>query len=524
MNDKQPNIIYILGDDHRAEQLGSREHPILQTPHLDTLARDGVQFTNAFCTSPACTPSRTCHYTGQWERKHGINFNSGSSLAPEAWAQSFPMRLKEVGYHLGWVGKNHVPAGGQRGYDSGYFESVFDYWYGNHGHSGFYPKEQCSGGQIYRNARLDTQIEVFEEGVMNFLDPQSEFLQSCNTPLPERPGDQPFCLCVTFNLPHSYGTGNMQMRPTDGELYITRYRDRFDEVPLPATYIPWEKAAPRIPREVYDGTYITSYDYVRKPRSLRERRIREYQTITGIDRFLGNLREKLETLGLAENTIIVFSTDHGIHHGEHGMGGKCFLYEEDIRIPLIVYDPRRKEKDVPHTREEMVAVPDLAPTIMELCGFDVPDSMQGTSLRPLLDGEEPEWRTELLTEQLMDIQNYPRSESIRTRNWKYIRYFARTEDPKQARNKFRGTLDDYTTCLTSTITGEKPVYEELFCLTEDPGETTNLAEDMAHVGRLDALRKRLAELVREAKGDDAPPMTIPFEQGAGGDGCHCASA
>jgi hypothetical protein len=98
MNSSYPNVIYILGDDHRAEQLGSRGHPLLQTPNLDKLSRQDVQFTNAFCTSPACTPSRTCHYTGQWERKHGINFNSGSSLSPEAWARSFPMRLKEAGY------------------------------------------------------------------------------------------------------------------------------------------------------------------------------------------------------------------------------------------------------------------------------------------------------------------------------------------------------------------------------------------------------------------------------------------
>lgn len=513
MNSNSPNVIYILGDDHRAEQLGSSGHPILQTPHLDELAREGVQFTNAFCTSPACTPSRTCHYTGQWERKHGINFNSGSSLAPEAWVQSFPMRLKEAGYYLGWVGKNHVPAGGsKRGYDSGYFEEVFDYWYGNHGHSGFYPKEQCGGGEIYRNARLDTQVEVFEEGVMNFLDPQREFLESCNNPLPERQKDQPFCLCVTFNLPHSYGAGNMQMRPTDDDLYITRYRERFDEVPLPKTYIPWDKATPRIPREVYDGAYITSYDYVRKPRSLRERRIREYQTITGIDRFLGNLRGRLEELGLAENTIIVFSTDHGIHHGEHGLGGKCFLYEEDIRIPLIILDPRKKGAEITHEREEYVVVPDLAPTILDLCGVNVPDSMQGTSLRPLLQGQTGPWRTEIFTEQLMDIQNYPRSESIRTEDWKYIRYFARTEDPEQAGHKFRGTLDDYRTCLTSTLTDEKPVYEELFCLRDDSGETTNLAGHNTHAGQLDALRGRLTELAREAKGDDAPPKTIPFEQ------------
>jgi len=512
MSVEGPNIIYILGDDHRVEQQGGKGHPILQTPNLDALARDGVQFTHAFCTSPACTPSRTSHYTGQWERRHGVNFNSGSSLDPVAWEQSFPMQLKNEGYFLGWVGKNHVPVGGgQRGYDSGYFESVFDYWYGNHGHSGFYPKELAErGGEIYHNARCDTQVEVFEEGVLNFLDPQQAFIESCARPLPRRPEGQPFCLCLTFNLPHAYGAGNMQLRPSDDELYITRYRDRFDEVPLPSTYIPFPNIVePRLPLDVYDGVYLPSYDYVRSPAALRERRIREYQTISGIDRTLGNLRETLEALGLADDTIIVFSTDHGIHHGEHGLGGKCFLYEEDIRIPLIIYDPRGRYKEISRTRDELVVVPDLAPTIMDLCGLDIPDAMQGRSLRSLLDGETPEWRHEIFTEQLMDIQNYPRSESVRSREWKYIRYFARREDSRQAGQKFRGTLDDYNQCLSSTLNGEEPVYEELFSLRDDPGETVNRVDQSGCADILNALRVRVIELATEARGDDSPPKTIP---------------
>ncbi len=516
MSEKLPNIIYILGDDHRAEQLGCRDHPILQTAHLDALARDGVLFTNAFCTSPACTPSRTCHYTGQWERTHGINFNSESSLSPDAWEESFPMQLKQAGYFLGWVGKNHVPAGGGRsGYDSGYFEDVFDYWYGNHGHSGFYPKQQAGdGGRIYNNANADTQIDIFAEGVLNFLEPQQEFIESRPDSLPRRPAEQPFCLCLTFNLPHAYGTGNMQLRASDDELYRTRYRDQFAEVPLPPTYIPFgDIVEPRLPPEVYNGIHLTSYDYVRDPRSLRERRIREYQTITGMDRMLGNLRHTLERLNLADNTIIVFSTDHGIHHGEHGLGGKCFLYEEDIRIPLIIYDPRRRGRSIARTRDELVAVPDLAPTVLDLCGLDIPDSMQGKGMRALLDGETPEWRTDLFTEQLMDIQNYPRSESVRTRDWKYIRYFQRTEDPRQAGRKFRSTLDDYTECLTSSIKGEKPIYEELFYLKDDPGEITNLADNSTYTDTMQALQVRVTELAREAKADDSPPRTLAFEQG-----------
>ncbi len=516
MTDK-PNIIYILGDDHRAEQLGLHGNPVLRTPNIDQLARDGVLFRNGFCTSPACTPSRTCHYTGQWERRHGINFNSDSSLAPAAWANSFPMRLKAAGYFTGWVGKNHVPAG-EDGYKSGHFEEVFDYWYGNHGHSGFYPKEMAgmNGGWIYRNAAADTQVEVFAEGAMNFLEPQKEFIEGCKHPLPRRPQDQPFCLCVTFNLPHANGTGTMQLRPSDGEGYITRYRDQFNEVPIPKTYVAWNSiATPRLPRDVYNGVYLPSYDYVRRPNFLQERRIREYQAITGMDRFLGELRAKLEELRLADNTIIVFSTDHGIHHGEHGLGGKCFLYEEDIRIPYIIYDPRLPAEARGKTREELVVAPDMAPTMLELAGMDIPETMQGTSLTPLLRNGKTTWREDIFTEQLMDIQNYPRSESVRTKDWKYIRYFARTEDPSQT-GPFRGTLDNYIECLTSPLNGEQAVYEELFDLVNDPGEVHNLAGDKTANTKLNELRERILVLGREAKGDDSPPLTLANSTKRGG--------
>ena len=126
-----------------------------------------------------------------------------------------------------------------------------------------------------------------------------------------------------------------------------------------------------------------------------------------------------------------------------------------------------------------------------------------------MNDEPIEWRQDFFTEQLMVIQNYPRSESVRTQEYKYIRYFARTEDPSQT-GFFRGTLDDYNACLTSTLNGEQPIYEELFHLKEDQGEMHNLAADPAYSAVLDELRARILVLGREAKGDDAPPLTIPL--------------
>ncbi len=511
MSRDRPNVIYILGDDHRADYLNSVGHPVVRTPHLDRLAADGVLFANAFCTSPACTPSRTCHYLGQWERRHGVNFNSGSALSPSAWEMSFPMRMKEEGYYLGWVGKNHVPAG-IGGYGSRYFEQVFDYWYGNHGHTGFYPKENPHGGEIYRNATADTQIEVFEEATLDFLEPRNGFAEGCPVQLPRRPQDRPFCLCLTFNLPHGASTGTMQLRPSDDELYRGAYRDRQHEMPLPETYLPFhlEVEQPKIPRVVYNGKRISQYDYVKTPTFLRERQVRTCQTITGMDRMIGNLRQELERLGLADNTLIFFSSDHGLHHGEHGLGGKCFLYEEDIRIPMIVFDPRSPQTARGQVRNELVVVPDLAPTVLELCGIEIPSTMHGSSMVPLLRGVEPEWRRDFFAENLFDGQNYPRSECVRTEEWKYVRYFRRTDNLDDRLEDTYGTKEEYLECLDSTLDGERPVHEELYHLRNDPYEKHNLAEDPACRSRLDAMRRRIGELGVAARGERSLPMTVPI--------------
>ena len=364
---------------------------------------------------------------------------------------------------------------------------------------------------MYRNAEADTQVEVFEEGAFNFLDPQKAFIESCSSSLPYRPTDQPFCLCVTFNLPHSHSTDSMEMRPEDDALYKSAYRDQ--RMSLPETYRDYNTALnnPKLPRYVYSGKQITSYDYVKTGLRMKDRLVRYCQTITGMDRMVGRLREKLEALGLADNTMIVFSTDHGIHHGEHGLGGKCLLYEEDVRIPLILYDPRLEEKGRGQVREEFVLVPDLAPTMLEMADVVVPETMQGESLLPLLRGETVQWREDFFSEQLMDIQDYPRSESVRNREWKYIRYFKRSSDPEMpiGAGTF-GTKENYLDCLTSTLTDELPIYEELYHLKEDPGEIRNLAMDPAYTSVLGAMRNRILKLGREAKGGDGDPLTLPL--------------
>ncbi|MBL8176291.1 MAG: sulfatase-like hydrolase/transferase [Bryobacterales bacterium] len=490
----KPNVLFILTDDQRADYLGCMGHPIVKTPHIDALASRGTLFRNAFATSPICTPSRTCYLLGQWERKHGINFNSQSSVHPDAFALSYPALLRKAGYFTGYVGKNHTPVGAG-GYTSGHIERQFDYWYGNHGHIQFYPKDRHP---VYRNAKSATQPEVLLEGASGFLTPDDQFLAAGEF-LKRRPSGVPFALTLCFNLPHSASTNSMRQLPGDPALYRTAYRDQAGHLRLPETYVAANRiASPKIPRDVYSGQFIPSYSYVKTPETMREMQIRTCQTVTGIDNVAGSLIEQLRRLGLEQNTVILFASDHGLFHGEHGLGGKALLYEESIHIPMIVYDPRIASQ-VKESRQFVVPA-DIAPTILSLCGERIPASMQGRPITPLLRGNHSGWRNDVFCENLFTDQEYPRVECVRDRDWKYIRYFRRFPQGGNTPYPYAETLD-------ASIRGEQPVYEELFHLKEDPREQHNFAASRPPI--LDSLRRRCNQLVKEAKGASGAPWTLP---------------
>lgn len=509
---KRPNILVILTDDHRADYLGCAGHPVVQTPHIDRLAAEGVRFSEAFATSAACTPNRTCLLTGQYERKHGVTFGSASSLSQEAFSQTYPMLLRKAGYYVGYVGKNHTPIGEEAGinkrpeltpeqlakaqphlgYHNGAMEAGFDYWYGNHNHAWFYPKWRHP---IYRNAKANTQIEIFQEGTMNFLKPAPEFA-GAQAFLRSKPDDQPFCLLVNLNVPHGAGTSTMKQLPGDPELYQSSYRDQINEMPIPETYI--AKAdiqTPKLPEHVYTGRYISSYNYVQTEEALRERLVRTCQTITGVDQLVGAVVAELKKQALYDNTVIVFTSDHGLLLGEHGLGGKVLLYEESIRTPLIIADPRQPTARQGTVVHQIALSIDIAPTLLELAGSPVPDEMQGRSLVPLLRGTGGEWRDDFFCENLFMGQNYPRIEGVRSKQFKYIRYFDKKKDRLHIQ------------ALTASIEGEQPIYEELYDLAADPRETRNLADSATHREVLAHFRARCQNLVTAAKGGDDYPKT-----------------
>lgn len=526
---EKPNLILILTDDQRVDTLGCYGNPVVRTPHLDRLTSEGTLFTQATVTSAICTPSRASIFTGMHERRHGINFNSGTALAPVSWQQTYPMLLRKAGYFTGYIGKNHVPVGAM-GYETGLMDASFDYWYAGHEHLLFYPKNRPDWAlrvkgideRMFDNARADTQVEILQEGVENFLNPNQAFYDGAARFLERRPKDRPFCLSICFNLPHDAGTGNMEDRPSDPELYKTGYHDQRDAIraELPSTYIAKaDITEPKLPVDVlYTEHRQGGYAYVDTPETLVERIIRRYQSITGIDNLIGALREKLEQLGLADNTVIIFSSDHGIMRGEFGLGGKGLNYDPCLRVPMIVHDPRSPAKG--KVRDEAVQSIDLPATLLDYAGMQIPANMSGRSMRPLVEGSDIPWREYAFAENLWCTRHgNPRVESVRGNGWKYIRYF------KNDYSLFEG-MDDraqqrvtnlqagaYQLWLDASIKGEQPVYEELFDLGNDPGEIDNLAHDPRHAARLAELRAVCDRLVAEARGEESVrPAVLQLEK------------
>lgn len=165
MAQERPNIVFILTDDQPYSLLHCTGNKLIQTPNLDKLAKEGVLFTNAHVSSAISTPSRTCILTGRYERNHGVNFNSGTSLSAEAWRQAYPCILRANRYYTGYVGKNHTPIG-DRGYETGLMDNSYDYWYGGHEHLGFYPKEKH---KIFKNAKIILRLKYWKKECLTFL-------------------------------------------------------------------------------------------------------------------------------------------------------------------------------------------------------------------------------------------------------------------------------------------------------------------------------------------------------------------
>ncbi|GAA4399539.1 sulfatase [Nibrella viscosa] len=417
-----PNIIFLLADDQRWDALGVAGNTIIQTPYMDQLARDGFYFRRSYVTTPICAISRASILSGQYASRHGIvDFSTPFSAA--ALAQTYPVLLRQAGYRTGFIGKYGV------GDDMPVRE--YDYWKGFKG-QGNYAARDDEGNPIHLTDLMGRQMDEF---------------------LVTNPAGKPFCLSVSFKAPHAQDAANPEFP----------YADRFEALYQGITLQRPEAADDRYYRQFPDWFRHNDQNESRIRWSRRfatdsmfQQTVKAYcRLITGIDEVVGRLRQTLRERGLADNTVLVYTSDNGFYEGEYGFADKWYGHELSIRVPLMIYDPRRPQWHGRVTDKYTLNI-DIAPTLLTLAGVAIPDRMQGRSLTQLMDSRNDgpagtPWRTEFFFEHLFNTPAVfiPQSEGVLRNDQKYVRYF----NLKQAGDS----------------------YEEVYDLRSDPKELNNLA-------------------------------------------------
>ena len=437
----RPSFVFLLTDDLRSSALGCMGDPIVRTPNIDRLAAGGSLFRNCFVTTSICAVSRASILTGQWERRHGIDdFSKG--LNGDPWANTYPAQLRRAGYRTGFIGKFGVGSPAEVAAK----ETAYDYWRGLPGQAGEFFFDKDDPTHTHATARFGNQA--------------IEFLEGC------RP-ETPFCLSVSFNAPHARDRTPREYEPDprDESLYA--------DVVIPLPDLATEEAFRRLPKFVQESEarrrWSTRFDSPEKAQAV----LRDYyRLISGLDREVGRIVDELARKGLAGNTVIFFTSDNGYALADRGLADKWFMYEESIRVPLIVFDPRLPIARRGRTLDSVALNVDLAPTMLDMAGVPVPKAMQGRSLAPLLaaDAAPADWRTEFFYEHHTGANIIPPSEGVRTERWKYIRWLP-----------------------------PNPLVEELYDLANDPLEQRNLFSDPAHAQSLAELRAKWEQYRRDLR-------------------------
>jgi arylsulfatase A-like enzyme len=422
----RPNVLFLLADDWRWDTL-SCAGSVARTPHLDALARTGVRFTQCRVTTSICCVSRATLLTGQHMARHGID-RFGLPLPPAAWAATYPALLRAAGYHTGFVGKFGVGKLGEKAFD---FQRVYE---------GVHWMPDGAGGKVHVTAKNERDALAF---------------------LAAWPKDRPFALSVSFFAAHAEDKAPEQYLPQPWS--AKPYEGVTIPVPRTATEAHFKALPPFLATERNEGRvrWKKRFD---TPERFQAYMTNYYRLATEADAVVGRLVEELRRQGVLENTLIVFTGDNGYFHAERGLADKWYPYEEALRVPLIVCDPRLPPGRRGTTNDSLVLNTDVAPTLLATAGVRVPPVMQGRDVSPLyLAGTPPAWRDEFYYQHpvILGKDRIPRSEAVVRRDIKYT------------------VWPDFD-------------FEELYDLRTDPAEERNLAGDPARAVTLAGRRVALA--------------------------------
>lgn len=469
------NILLLVIDDVRWDSLGAAGNKAIYTPRLDQLAAEGVRFRQARVTTSTCWVSRATLLTGQYMSRHGVESIGGGargrgtvttgrpaagdslesqragtdsrsggppgrgregtsvavgSISQEAYAQTFPALLKSAGFWTGFVGKWNLGAIRQTDWD---FARTYE-------------------GRHWMTLPDGERIHVTEKNVRDAL----EFLH-------ERSKDKPFVLDVSFFAAHAVDSSKQQYMPQDWSARF--YEGKKIPPPLHGGEEYRRALPPFLSAEANEGRRRYHWRFDDTDERYQDYMKRYYRLITEVDAAIGRLIDELKAQGVYENTFILFISDNGYFQADRGLADKWYPYEESIRVPLIVRDPRLTASRRGKVRDEMALNIDVAPTILAAAGLPAPTVMQGQDLSRLyLQAKAPVWRDEFFYEmpEVFNNDRIPANMAVVRRDWKYVYW------------------PDYD-------------YEQLFDLKADPEELRNVASDPTYAAQRSKMKQKLEE-------------------------------
>lgn len=464
---KPQNIVFVLVDDLRYDAMGFVT-PGLQTPNIDSLAKNGVYFPNAVVTSALCSPSRATILTGQTARNHGVIDNNNST---ETGLTFFPQYLHRAGYQTAFVGKWHM------GDATDVPRPGFDYWVSFRGQGNYFPTDDLLPEQIAAGKKHMLNVngkEVEQKGYITdeLTDYAMQWLER------ERDSSKPFFLYLSHKAVHS------DAKPPPR--YARQYADL--EIKLPASMANTEennRGKPLWVQNQRNSWHGVDFFY-HSNRPLQDYIREYYRTLSPVDDSVGRILEYLRKHKLENNTLIVFYSDNGFLFGDHGLIDKRNAYEPSVRVPMVAYAPGLLPKGA--VNPARVRNLDLAPTFLEVANVPAPAQFEGQSFLPIATGKAPaeRWKNDFVYEYYWEwtYPHTPTTFAIQRGDLKYIQY--------------HGVWD----------------IEELYDVKNDPQEMNNLIDLPEYFAKKLELRDGLFNALVNKEGKHVVPFTERLSTGA----------
>jgi len=444
--DSRPNIVFVIADDLRHDALGVTGSKFAKTPHLDRLAAEGARFTNFFCATPLCSPSRASFLTGLYAHTHRVINNDKIGLTEISHTlMTWPRLLRESGYETAFVGKWHMGLDDSR-------RPGFDHWVSFKG-QGVYIDPVVNYNGESRQLR-GYMTDYLNQEAVNYV---------------RRKHSRPFVLYVSHKAVHIPYLPAMRHDKLHAEL------PAFELKPPPPGDL---EGKPMLTRKLEERVDVLRIEGA-TPEPAEPRRGRgrtpdavfkdQLRCLASVDDGIGMLRKALAETGQLDNTMFIFTGDNGYLMGEHGLfDNKRLAYEPSIRLPFLLRYPKLVKPGV--VRDHLTLNIDVMPTMLALAGVEWPEKVHGRSFLPILKDPQSPWRDSFLTEYFLEKVGvrFPDWQAVRTRQWKYIHY--------------------------PTLQG----MDELYHLAEDPEELRNRIQDPAAASTLQELRQLLRKHLKES--------------------------